>query len=122
MYYGNYDNEGKYIGFYTKDIHGKNIPAPNIELSEKEWQEALTGDYKVLKGKHTYAPYVPTIDEIKQQELSTLDAEYQPQFAELSSALSMATLSDNTNLLTSIKADYAALKAEYDAKRGEING
>lgn len=122
MYFGNYDNDGKYIGFYTKEIHGDKIPTPNIELSELEWQEALTGRYKVIKGKHTYAPYAPTIDEIKQQELSALDTEYQTQFAELSQSLGMATLGDNADLVTSIKADYANLKTEYDTKRGEIIG
>jgi hypothetical protein len=122
MYYGNYENDGNYIGFYTKDIHGENIPTPNIELTDEEWQEALTGNYKVIKGKHTYASYVPTTSEIRQQQLSTLDAEYQPQFTSLSQALGMATLSDNTVLITSIKADYVALKTEYDTKRGEIDG
>lgn len=122
MYYGKHSNDGKYIGFYTKDIHGDKIPTPNIELNEEQWQEALTGNYKVINGKHTYAPYVPTKNEIRQQQLATLDAEYQPQFLELSQVLSMAILSDNTNIITSIKSNYAALKAEYNAKRGEING
>ena len=65
---------------------------------------------------------VLTADEIKKNELDALDVEYQPQFTELSQALNMATLSDNSDLITRIKADYAALKAEYDTKRGEING
>jgi hypothetical protein len=58
----------------------------------------------------------------KDQLTANLDAEYQPQFAELSQALGMATLANNTDLITSIKADYVALKTEYDTKRGEING
>lgn len=123
MYYGNYDSNGKYMGFYTNEIHGANIPTPTIELSEKEWQEALTGNYKVVDGKHTYCePTSPTNEEIKQQKLSELDSEYQPQFAELSKSLGMATLAENTHLITSIKTDYATLKAEYDAKRGGISG
>ena len=72
MYFGNYDNKCNYIGFYTKDIHGDKIPAPNIELNEKQWQEALTGDYKVIKGKHTYAPTQPTTEELRQQALNVI--------------------------------------------------
>jgi hypothetical protein len=53
---------------------------------------------------------------------SSLDVKYQPRFTELSQALGMATLAENTDLIASIKADYAALKAEYDTKRGEIIG
>lgn len=51
-YYGNYNEKGRYIGFYTKEIHGDNIPVPSIKLSEQQWNEALTGEYKVVKGKH----------------------------------------------------------------------
>lgn len=54
MYYGNYNKEGFYIGFYSKEIHGDKIPKPNIPLSPKEWQEATTGDYKVVGKKHTF--------------------------------------------------------------------
>jgi len=122
MFYGNYDSDGNYIGFYTKDIHGENIPTPNIELSEREWQEALTDNYKVINGRHTYCEPVPLdIEQIKQQKLTVLDAEYQSQFAELSEAFGIATLGDNIDLIANIKTDYVELKAEYDTKRGEIN-
>ncbi len=123
MYFGNYDITGKYIGFYTKEINGDNIPIPNIELSEKEWQEALIGNYKVINDKHTYCEPIPlTAEEIKRQDLSALDEKYQPQFAELSRALNMAALAENSILITSIKIDYMTLKTEYDTKRGEIDG
>lgn len=52
MYYGNYNEAGEYLGFYTKKIH-ENIPSPSVELTEKEWREALSGDYKVILGSHT---------------------------------------------------------------------
>jgi hypothetical protein len=53
MYYGHYNEEGVYIGFYTKDIHGENIAEPNVKLNETEWREALTSDFKVINGLHT---------------------------------------------------------------------
>lgn len=34
------NNTNKILGWYSDDIH-KNIPTPNIEVSEKVWQEAL---------------------------------------------------------------------------------
>jgi hypothetical protein len=119
-YFGAYDSAGEYTGFYIVDIHGENIPTLSIELTETEWQEALTGNYRVIDGKHTYSPYIPTDEEIKAQKITALDAEYQPQFYELSQALGITTLSDNTTLITGIKADYLDLKAEYDEKREVI--
>jgi hypothetical protein len=52
MFYGEYDEQGTYIGFYKKGVH-KNIPKPNIELSQEEWQEAIEGDFKVINELHT---------------------------------------------------------------------
>ena len=56
MYYAHYNEEGIYVGFYLEEIHGSNIPTPNITLTPQEWSEALTGDYKVVEGAHTYSP------------------------------------------------------------------
>jgi hypothetical protein len=51
MYYGHYNEKGEYLGFYSDDIH-QEIPEPNLELTEKEWQQAINGSYKVIKGVH----------------------------------------------------------------------
>ena len=68
MYLANYDQNGIYLGFYLTDIHGDKIPSPTIALSEQKWQEALTGEYKVIGGKHTYVGLPePTPEEIKAQ-------------------------------------------------------
>lgn len=48
--------------------------------------------------------------------MAALDAEYQPQFAELAQSLGVATLDGNQVAIDGIKDDYAALKAEYTAK------
>lgn len=124
MYLAHYDAEGNVLGFYKQGMH-TDIPEPTLEISEEEHQEYFgkNQSYKVIDGKWTYIePQQPTAVEIKQQKISVLDAEYQPKFAELSMALGMATLADNTALITSIKVDYVALKTEYDTKRGEIDG
>jgi len=123
MYFGNYDSNGKYIGFYASEIHGDNIPLPFVELNNSEWQEALSGDYCVIDEKHTYIePTLATQEELLQQNLLVLDCEYKPQFLELSQALIMATLSDNVDLMANIKNEYYCLKSEYDVKRGELIG
>ncbi|GMB00935.1 hypothetical protein [Pelosinus sp. IPA-1] len=123
MYLATFDNQGKRITSYVVGLH-KDIPADAIPISDEEQALYATNKYYMgTDGKPTEIPvYVPTADEIKQQKISALDAKYQPQFTELSQALGMATLADNTELIASIKADYIALKIEYDTKRGELDG
>ncbi|MBS7253502.1 tail fiber assembly protein [Flavobacterium branchiicola] len=57
MYKGTYNENGDYTGFYVEGIH-ENIPEPNIELTEEEWQQALSKNYKVIEGKHSHYPFV----------------------------------------------------------------
>jgi len=63
MYKGTYNENGDYTGFYVEGIH-KNIPKPNIELTEEEWQQGLSKNYKVIEGKHTYSPFVQNKEEL----------------------------------------------------------
>lgn len=34
-------NGEKLLGWYTKDVHGDNIPTPNVEVTDEVWQKAL---------------------------------------------------------------------------------
>lgn len=52
-----YNSNGEYTGFYDDKIH-ENIPNPYIELTEEQWQQALSKNYRVVDGVHTYYPYV----------------------------------------------------------------
>lgn len=63
MYKGSYNENGEYTGFYVEGIH-ENIQQPNIELTEEEWQQALSKNYKVINGKHTYSAFVESQDNI----------------------------------------------------------
>lgn len=72
-YKGTYNNDGEYTGFYTKEIH-ENIPQPNIELSEEEWQQALSKNYKVINGIHTYSAFNQNQQEILENVRSTRNA------------------------------------------------
>ena len=40
MKYAHLDGE-KVLGWYTKDVHGDNIPTPNVEVTDEVWQQAL---------------------------------------------------------------------------------
>ena len=65
IYYGHYNEDGEYRGFFTKEVHGDDIYEPYIELSESEWKEALTGNYKVINGAHTYVAPPDNLEELK---------------------------------------------------------
>lgn len=65
IYYGHYNEDGQYRGFFTKEVHGDDIYEPYIELSESEWKEALTGNYKVIDGTHTYVAPPENLEELK---------------------------------------------------------
>jgi hypothetical protein len=123
-----------YYLFYPGDIQPRDIKVNEAVAGYKmfgngdpvDWTK---NNYDEATGKLVAIPIVvppepqqPTATEIKSQKLQTLDWQYQPQFAELVNALGIATLSDSTDLITSIKVDYTALRVEYDTKRGEIDG
>ncbi|MCC5465532.1 hypothetical protein [Pelosinus baikalensis] len=126
MYHLHYDKETGLIieAPYHSGVH-KVIPIPNIEITDVEhddWMQNQTTRKVDIATKKLIECEAKVTELTNVEKIFALDAEYQPQFAELSSALGMATLADNTDLITRIKADYTALKAEYDTKRGEIIG
>ena len=73
MYKGTYNQDGEYTGFYVEDIH-ENIPQPNIELNEEEWQQALSKNYKVIEGRHSYSLFVPNQQEVLENIRTTRNA------------------------------------------------
>lgn len=68
IYYATFNETGDYTGFYTKEIHGDNIPTPNVELIDEQWKEAITGRYKLVDGIHTHNPF--TQEQLDAKELS----------------------------------------------------
>ena len=68
IYYATFNETGDYTGYYTKEIHGDNIPTPNVELTEEKWKEAITGRYKLVDGVHTHNPF--TQEQLDAKELS----------------------------------------------------
>lgn len=55
-YYATYNEIGDYTGFYTIEIHGENIPEPNIVLTEEQWSQAQSSRCRVINGVHTVIP------------------------------------------------------------------
>lgn len=120
----NYDaTTGEIKGFYPDDIAYASIPAPYIELDESAHQDCINnqGSRKVDVTALKIVEYTPEVATLtKEEQISALDAEYQPQFVELVRALGVATLGDNTETIAAVKLDYASLTAEYQAKLKEI--
>lgn len=61
-------------------------------------------------------PHVPTAEE----KLAALDAEYAAKISEVNNAILIAAAEGDTELQTELVAEKAALKAEYEQKRGEL--
>lgn len=64
MKYAHIDNNRKLLGWYDSNIH-KNIPTPNIEVSDEQWQIAIdNGHNKVNEDGTTELFDFRTQDEI----------------------------------------------------------
>ena len=70
------DKNGDPTGFYSSMIHGKDIPAGAVEISEADWQAHLSGDLRRYKGGK-WQPYVPPVDvaAVRAGALAGIDAE-----------------------------------------------
>ena len=123
----NYDtNTGEIKGYYPDDIPYPSIPEPYIEIDEAAHQDCIanSGLRRVDVANKIiveYTPPEPTAEEKQAQAIAALDAEYQPQFASLAQSLGLATMDGNQAVQDEIKADYAALKTEYQQKREAIS-
>jgi hypothetical protein len=104
--------------WYNKITHELQSEKPMKNIVNEEYWKSTYGDWEQVDINFIPPAAVPT----KEQLLLSLDTEYQPQFAELSRALGLASLAENQLGIQGIKEDYNALLTEYNAKRGVING
>ena len=121
VYYAHYNAaDGRILGFYTSDLHGDQIPVPNISLSEEQWQAALSSPYRVIDGElvpYTPPPHVPTTAE----RIAALTAEYEPRFEPLRKArVSAQSAGWGEEEIADIDAEYQALLAEFNQKMEDI--
>ena len=69
------ENTNKLLGWYDDKIH-KNIPSPNIEISEEVWQNAVDNNHNKINDDGTTENYDFRTDEEKllQQEVELKQA------------------------------------------------
>ena len=122
MYYANYDeNTGEILGFYTDEIHAE-IPEPNIELTYEEWQQAISGSYRIIDGLlEEYTPPEPelTLDE----QIEMTQREYQAELLEIRDLYQAAEIAGNVETVSELKNKYVLtvtlMKREIEYLRGE---
>ena len=64
----------KVLGWYDKSIH-KNIPIPNVEVSDEDWQKAIdtNANYVDVKNKTVSFKDFRTLEEIKTSKISEIN-------------------------------------------------
>ena len=67
------ENTNKILGWYDLEIHSE-IPTPNIEVTDKVWQEAINTNANCYeKGKFIFKDF-RTDDEIEKDRVSSINA------------------------------------------------
>lgn len=64
--YAKYNENNEITGFYSRDVHGNNIPENTISITDSKWQEILnngTYNYRVDLSSNSIIPYVKPIQE-----------------------------------------------------------
>lgn len=130
--YKNYPITKNLNGSYTITaiINGQELPynvcsndtACMFDFEEvAEYWDALTdGDEKKLKEKEFVAPEL-TDAEKKARALADLDTQYQADKNELSTQYLDAAMAGDTDTMTAIKSELAALNEKYDADYAALN-
>jgi hypothetical protein len=62
MFYAHVDSNNKLLGWYTPEIHGDNIPTPNVEVTKDRWQEILNDSHCYVYSDGTSAPANKSIE------------------------------------------------------------
>lgn len=102
MRYAHINENNKILGWYSDDIH-TNIPTPNIEVTEKVWQEALNINANCYeKGKFIFRDF-RTPEEIEAYEKSLIPKTITLRQARLY-LLSIGLLDDLENIISQNRA------------------
>jgi hypothetical protein len=79
MKYVNYEKTtGKILGYYDDTIH-QNIPKPNIQITDEQWQNAINNNYNYIDvTTETFSKKdFRTLDELKQDKKTQIESDYQ---------------------------------------------
>lgn len=95
---------------------------PDQIYAEETNDEAANLAYNgyTYDGKTYTEPAPPTEEELRQQSLDTLDAEYQTKFDDLDNEIVKAAALGNDDLKNELITERNALTTEYETKRGAI--
>lgn len=118
MYYANYDeNTGEILGFYVDGIHD-DIPTPNIELTEEQWQQAISGEYRVIDG--VLQEYSSTTELTTEQKIANLQDEYSKKLEDVRERYALAEIFENAEDISALKSEYNALLNDFRTFVGYI--
>lgn len=129
MYLAKFDSEGNRITTVVEGVHfstetekQKYIADGFVEISEQDQKLYQTNEYvRGEDGKPQKKPaYVPSEEEIKQQQLAKLELDYQTAVAELQKSLAVAQLRNDTALISELRNDFAELQVSYQAEKEAI--
>ena len=112
MKYTHYDKDtNRILGYYDDEIHTI-IPKPNIQITQKQWQEAIsTGANYVEEGKLIFKQKELSEQDKKQAKLAELDE----QIKETEGYVRHAILIGNDAVLPELREEYKELLAQKQA-------
>ena len=84
-----------------------------------EYNNALQNDLLYVDGEYKEKP-APTEEEIREQKLNALDAEYSQKISDVETEMAKAQAIGDSGYYTDLKAEREELVNEYTEKRGEI--
>lgn len=122
---------GKRITSFVIGVHGNNIQEvkevaekqyPNeylVKQNETAWQYALKHEL-IYSGKELVEPPKKTEEDIKEEKLDSLDAEYTRKIKDIEAEIVRTLAIGDDDLLSELKEEREQLVNEYKEKRGEL--
>ena len=122
---------GKRITSFVIGVHGNNIQEvkevaekqyPNeylVKQNETTWQYALEHEL-IYSGKELVEPPKKTEEDIKEEKLDSLDAEYTRKIKDIEAEIVRTLAIGDDDLLSELKEEREELVKEYEEKRGVI--
>jgi hypothetical protein len=88
-------------GFYTPEIHGENIPADKVEITEQQWQDLLEGQStgKVIAADATGAPVLQAPPEPSAEERSAQSAKQATKDSAIAKLVALGLTEDEASSL-----------------------
>lgn len=90
-----------------------------VVQTASEYNNALQNDLLYVNGEYKEKP-APTEEEIREQKLNTLDAEYSQKISDVETGMAKAQAIGDSDYYADLKEERETLVNEYTEKRGEI--